>query len=445
MASDNKDDTTPTENQDSRAGETVSKAAEKATDEAVDRSVTPGTKTEPPVLSDTVASASTGSSTSSAKPKSETKPVAKAAPTESPAASKKETKSGSVIGWLALLIALLALAGVAYGLWTLQLEKQSKSAQQERLNQSQAQLVDSFKSRTQELSSQVQGFISKSENQQRGLTELQAQLQATNRQIGEVTQVSRRSWMLAEAEYLLRLANQRLLLERETASALALLNSADQILVSVAEPGLFEVRETLARETAALRAVAHLDVEGIFVKLAALGQQVESLALLTPDTEANAEVVAEVTSNTEQGSVFAAALEHFNELVTIRRRDEPLAPLLTPEQHYYVQQNLRLMLEQAQLALLQRNPGVYTRSLDKAVSWVDEYFQLNETAQALLASLRELQRVLVDPELPDISASLALLKAYLSNPVPGARPQPATSQPSVDSAEQQSAIEGAVQ
>ena len=112
---------------------------------------------------------------------------------------------------------------------------------------------------------------------------------------------------------------------------------------------------------------------------------------------------------------------------------------------YYVQQNLRLMLEQAQLALLQRSPGVYTRSLDKAVSWVDEYFQLNETAQALLVSLRELQQLHVDPELPDISASLALLKAYLSNPVPGTRPQPTTTQPSVDSAEQQSAVEGAVQ
>jgi len=427
MASDNNDDTTSSLNHDS--------SAEKAADNTAK-----STKSEPPVLSDTVSSSSEAGV--KPKPESKPKPEAKAKPTKSPTPPEKAKKSGSAIGWLALLIALLALAGVAYGLWTLQQEKQAKGEQQNRLNQSQTQLVDSFKSSTQTLSNQVQGFISKSDNQEQRLSELQAQLQATSRQIGEVTQVSRRSWMLAEAEYLLRLANQRLLMERETSSALALLNSADQILQTVAEPGLFEVRETLARETAALRAVAHLDVEGVFVKLAALSEQVESLALLTPDADAG-EQISEVTPAAEENSVLVAALEHFNELVIVRHRDEPLAPLLTPEQHYYIQQNLRLMLEHAQLALLQRSPGVYARSLDKAASWVDEYFQLNETAQALLVSLRDLQQLHVDPELPDISKSLALLKTYLSNPGPGAPPQSITTQPSIGGSEQQG--EGAAQ
>jgi len=441
MASDNKDDSTPTENQDSSAGEsTAAKAADNVPEKVADSSASSSSKKEPPVLSDTVPDASTASAKPKAKPEPETK--TKSVPS---APSAKEKKSGSVVGWLALLIALLALAGVAYGLWTLQQESKAKDTQQDRLSQSQSQLVESFKSSTQVLSSQVQGFISKSEDQQQRITGLQTQLQATTRQIGEVTQVSRRSWMLAEAEYLLRLANQRLLMERETTSALALLNSADQILVRVAEPGLFDVRETLARETTALRAVAHLDVEGVFVRLAALSEQVESLALLTPEGDLDAVVTAEGVPVPEQSSVFAGALERFSDMVTIRRRDEPLAPLLTPEQHYYVQQNLRLMLEQAQLALLQRNPGIYTRSLEKAASWVDEYFQLNEAAQALLASLRELQQLHVNPELPDISVSLALLKAYLSNPMPGAQLQPITSQPDMGSSEQQSAANGVAQ
>lgn len=440
MASDNQDDITSSKNSDTRA-DNVGKS-----------SASSNQKNEPPVLSDTVSRASTVSSkpATEPKPKFESKPDVKPSTKAAPAATETTKKSSSVIGWLALLIALLALAGVAYGLWVLQQEEQAKSAQENRLSQSQSQLVDSFKSSTQLLSSQVQGFIRTSEKQQQRITELQTQLQATNRQIGEVTQVSRRSWMLAEAEYLLRLANQRLLMERETVSALALLNSADQILVSVAEPGLFDIREVLARETAALRAVAHLDVEGVFVKLAALSEQVESLALLTPEDDADTAIASEVTAVAEENSVFSAALKHFNDMVIIRRRDEPLAPLLTPEQHYYIQQNLRLMLEQAQLALLQRSPGVYTRSLDKAASWIDDYFELNESAQALLMSLRELQQLHVDPELPDISKSLVLLKAYLNNPVPG-EPLPAVmSRPSSSDIEQaplaqQSAIEGVAQ
>jgi len=436
MASDTKDDTTPSKNNDSSA-DSSSTGAERL-----------GAKNEPPVLSDTVSSVSLGSPTTNAEPKSEPKAALKTADKTPPASGQKAKKPASAMGWLALLIALVALAGVLYGWWFLQQSKQQDSAQQDRFSQSQLQLVDSFKSSTQVLSSQVQGFISSSEIQQQQLADLQAQLQATKRQIGEVTQVSRRSWMLAEAEYLLRLASQRLLMERETASALALLNSADQILVRVAEPGLFPIRESLARETAALRAVAHLDVEGVFVKLAALSEQVKSLALLTPEGFVDADdQAAEVASAAEENSVFEAALERFNDMVIVRHRDQPLAPLLAPEQHYYIQQNLRLMMEQAQLALLQRSPGVYTRSLEKATSWVDEYFQINKTAQALLVSLRELQQLHVDPELPDISQSLALLKAYLNNPLPGEQLPPLTVKPSIGQAplEQPSTVVGAGQ
>lgn len=400
MASDNKNGTTS--NEDNAAD--TAKSAQSSTK--------PSSGNVPPILSDTVSPEPVAGSKEKAKPAQESKA------STTPKKVAKEKKSGGAIGWLALLIALVALAGVAYGLWMLQQAKDDKSVEQNRLSQSQSQLVDSFKSSTQLLSDQVRGFNSKVASQQARITELQAQLQATNRQIGEVTQVSRRSWMLAEAEYLLRLANQRLLMERETASALALLSSADEILVSVAEPGLFEVREALARETADLRAIAHLDVEGVFVKLAALSEQVETLALLAPNS-AEQEKAAKPVQDEEPQTVFDAALERFGDMVSIRHRDVPLEPLLTPEQHYYVQQNLRLMLEQAQLALLQRNAGVYSRSLDKAANWVEQYFQLNESAQALRAALRELQPVNVNPKLPNISASLALLKAYISKPLPG--------------------------
>jgi uroporphyrin-3 C-methyltransferase len=236
-------------------------------------------------------------------------------------------------------------------------------------------------------------------------------------------------------------------LERETYSALALLNSADKILVAVAEPGLFEVRQALARETVTLRAMPALDVEGVFVTLAALSEQVQSLALLTPPAEENvaeaANIALQDAPKEGQKTVFAAALAYFNDKVAIRHRAKALAPLLTPEQHNYVQQNLRLMLEQAQLALLQRQSGVYTRSLDKAMSWLDEYFQLNQTAQRLRASLGELQQLQIAAEAPDISASLLLLKAYLSAPVEVA--QSATAAPQTEQPEQQKSTTEVVQ
>lgn len=374
---------------------------------------------EPPVLNDAVSSPPPASgSTVKASADKKPEPSAKSA---QPAA-KKEKKSRGFIAWLALLIALAALAGVAYGLWLLQQTESGKAAEQSRLNESQARLVDGFKSSTKDLSAQVQAFSARISEQDDSLLTLQAQLQATSRQVGEVTQVSRRSWMLAEAEYLLRLANQRLLMERETESAEALLLAADEIMASVAEPGLFEVREALASELAALRALGHLDVEGAFVKLSALGEQVETLALLAPRTDEAEQAASQSETSAptdEKTGMFRAALENFAGMVKIRHRDVPLEPLLTPEQHYYIQQSLRLMLEQAQLALLQRKPAVFNRSLEKAATWIEEYFQLNEGAQAILAALRDLEGLNVNPALPDISASLALLKAYMAKPMPG--------------------------
>jgi uroporphyrin-3 C-methyltransferase len=420
MVTENKDDAKAAEKAHPEASKTSTETSIKK-NESPSSVETKGSSTqEPPVLNDTVTPAPKPEPKSSAGTGGEKKPPP---PKQKP---EKQKRSGGALAFLALLVALVALAGVGYEWWLKQQGEQAKDAQQTRLNQSQEQLADRVDSRTQALTRQIEGVASESEAQQRQIAEMQTLLQATHRQIGEVTQVSRRSWMLAEAEYLLRLANQRLLMERDTGSALSLLTSADQILVTVAEPGLFEVREQLAREVAALRAVARLDVEGIFVQLAALGGQVENLALLTPERASDEPVpqVSEVVNEGEQSSgVFSSALEHFSEMVIVRHRDEPLEPLLTPEQHYYVQQNLRLMLEQAQLALLQRKPGVYSHSLEKAQGWVKSYFQLNTNAQALLDALQDLKGVNVNPELPNISASLGLLKAYLTLPAPGEKAQ----------------------
>src|SRR5690606_32604161 len=73
-------------------------------------------------------------------------------------------------------------------------------------------------------------------------------------------------------------------------------------------------------------------------------------------------------------SLWQSIWQDLKQAVTIRRLDQPLPPLLAPEQHYYLKQNLRLMLEQASLALLDKNAEVYQASLTKAAAWLTQYF-----------------------------------------------------------------------
>ena len=317
-------------------------------------------------------------------------------------------KSGRALAWLALFMALFGAAAGGYSYWVLgQYKKFDIAAARD----NEQRTLDRVFKRTATLEQGVVDNRASAQEQQRSLEELNARVTAVRRQIGEITHVSRKSWMLAEAEYLLRLANQRLVMEQEAASALALLQAADQILLESDDINLHQVRAEIARETAALRAAGDIDVEGVFLTLGALADRLADLPLLSPRPEAE---------SSDTGDFFTDgldnALAHLEQLVTVRHRDKPVAPLLPPEQHYYVQQNLRLMLEQAQLALLQRKPSLYLQSLTKAERWIGDYFELNSASTALLETIADLKQLNIAPPLPDISKSLALLKHYLANP-----------------------------
>ena len=73
------------------------------------------------------------------------------------------------------------------------------------------------------------------------------------------------------------------------------------------------------------------------------------------------------------------------------------------------------MFEQAQLALLANQPELYQRALEKAASWLNRYYQLDEHRDALLQQIDTLAEVKVDAELADISGSLRSLKEYIKS------------------------------
>lgn len=319
------------------------------------------------------------------------------------------------------LIALGAAGGAGYTYWQLDLLRKSQQGELRAVTQAAtASLADKVSTLDDALRRQQDGARLTSAEQQDAISQLMQRVGNANRRIGEITNVSRQSWMLAEAEYLLRLANQRLVVEQAVQSSLALLKAADSILLQIDDVNLFEVRGVLAKEISSLQAIGKLDIEGVFLQLSALADQSAALALLLPSEESaagqDAVEQAGASEPAAQSGALGAALQSLFELVQIRQRDVPLRPLLTPEQHYYVQQNLRLMLEQAQLALLQRRQPLYQESLASAAQWVGDYYQLNPVAKSVIASLEELQQLNVAVPLPDISGSLGLLKGYLSNP-----------------------------
>lgn len=248
-------------------------------------------------------------------------------------------------------------------------------------------------------------------------SELQNRVESQQQQLTTLATADRSDWQLTEAEYLLQLANQRLLLGGDPKTALEQLLGADNIIHGLDDSGLLPTRAALAKDIAALKTVEVVDTEGIYFELDAIATQAQQLHLIEPveikeETPAPDNDKATLTERLQTG--LRAAVHKLYQLVQIRRRDEPYKPLLAPQYEAALQQNLKLMFEQAQVALLMSNQKLYEHSLAKARDWLVTYYTVDEHAtHAVVAQIDELTAKHVEATLPDISESRRELKAYI--------------------------------
>ncbi len=226
----------------------------------------------------------------------------------------------------------------------------------------------------------------------------------------------RNDWLLTEAEYLLKLANHRLLLERDVATAIVALQSADERLREVADPGLLKIRQRIAADINDLRAVDQPDLAGLSFTLSSLAGDISRLPLATPDpqTRQQLDAAAAQSDKVESWRELPGALwQDLKSLVVIRQHDEPIQPLLAPEQRFFLTQNLQLQLEQARLALLGGQTRVYRERLQQARQWVETYFDTEQTTtRQTLEQLAQLAEQTIHPELPDISDTHQALERF---------------------------------
>lgn len=345
--------------------------------------------------------------------------LASSAKDSSPPDSRAEAASGkasSGIAWLALLL-VIALAG---GLAWLVRESQSREiALAERVAQVE---IASGKKETnleaasarweQELSTSMGNLKTALSDDSSQLSQrvaaVEAQLVEQRKELARFSASDRDSWLLAEVEYLLRLANQRLIMAGDTVATQALLGSADSVLRELDDARVHKVRAAVAADLAVVRAVPKVDVEGIYLRLSALIEQAGKLVIFQlPAREAQApqDAAANWQGRLRQG--YQAALAKLSDYLIIRRRDVPMQALMDPQWEGLVRQNLRMLLEQAQVALLSKNQTLYADSLGRAQHWVDQFMESDEVAaRAIDAELLKLAGLTIAVPLPDISRSL---------------------------------------
>lgn len=356
------------------------------------------------------------------------------------AASRGREGAPAGIAWLAFFLSLAAAAGVGYLLLDASGEEdaaaeasasvatiegrlaEAREQTTESIDDLQAGL-DDLRARIGELTAADSRADTRIDSLREELEEradlfdtLPSRLRSVERSLASLQGVSadlRDTFLLAEAEYYLQIANTQLELGRNPTLAARALEQADDRLLNLADPALTDVRREIADEIAALEAVETTDTEGVAITLSSLSRVVDSLPLKPTSEEALAKEQQEAAAEGGAKRALGAVRDAMSGLVKVTPPSAEDAPLLMPEAEPLIRSNLALQLQAARLALLRREQAIFEQSLDDAKSWLETYFRTSsEPVSSALETITEARGAYSTASLPDISESLRLLREY---------------------------------
>lgn len=240
--------------------------------------------------------------------------------------------------------------------------------------------------------------------------ELLADVGQLKRQLGK----TRGDWLIADAEYLLSVANQRLHLMGDVKTTRMALEAADQRLRESGDSAVFKVREQIAKEIAGLRTVSLPDVVGMYSSIQILKDKVAQLAVLLPYagkplTESKQVHDHEQSQDAEHG-VLNAALSLLEGYVTVKHSDQPVTEIITEEEVEFIRLQLGVKLEMIKISLVQQNDALFQSSIADTKQWLNKNFTRNVTAKNFQQELDRLNGIPIRGQFPDVSKSLKLLK-----------------------------------
>jgi len=315
---------------------------------------------------------------------------------------------------LALVISLVLSAAVFY-LW--QQNNLTHQALLQQLEQQQTKSSDTLSTQSSHFSSIETKLLAQSSKFEQ-LGQDQKQLSQAFRDLLNASRHLKQDWLISEAEYLVNLAGQRLALMRDVKTAVTALQAADRRLSETGNPELLSIRKALSKDINQLEAVQQADLSGLSFKLNALLSDVDQLKLLTPkpdDALANKDSSTTVDIKDWQ-QLPTAMWQEIKKLVVIREHPGPIKPLLAPEQSFFLNQNLKLQLEQARLAMLSGETQIYTERLTTARLWISKWYdgQNNKTVN-LINQIDDLLNQTIHPPLPTLKNSFTAFKFYHKN------------------------------
>ncbi|GAB1438044.1 uroporphyrinogen-III C-methyltransferase [Providencia sp.] len=332
--------------------------------------------------------------------------------------SSEQKRSGLIGGVIAIAI-IIAIGGGLY--YFTQQSNATLVNENNELKQKLSDLIEQQNSDRQRLDALIAANADIKNHSREYEDSLNRRMQELQAHVTALSSADVKSWLIAQADFMVKMAGRKLWNDHDPITAAVLLKSADASLAEMNDPSLLDIRKSINNDMAKLAAINQIDYDGIILRLNQLSNEVDNLRLADLNSgdakdEDNGDVSDDISdwkqNLTRSWKSFA------NDFVTVRARDGSEAPLLAPNQDIYLRENIRSQLLIAAQAVPRYQEETYKQSLEQASTWVRAYFDTDAPeTKAFLSAIDELINQPIDVEMPDALESQEKLEKVMQTRV----------------------------
>lgn len=285
-----------------------------------------------------------------------------------------------------------------------QVEQQDKQFQQSKL------LNNNIKTQVEQLNIQLLDAQNKSKL-------FSSDMQALQRNMAEKNIRHPSDWILSEVEYLINLSGRKLWLEHDLTTTISLLAAADKRVIEMGDPSLNPLRRAVLEDINMLEALPKNDPDSLILALSSLERRIDKLIIAgSKMTEASQREDGPVSSDVADWEAnLNKSWDTFVEsFIVISHRDTPVEALLSPQQSWYLKENLRNTLSKAEFAVYREQQDIYDLALQNALKLIEVYYDMEDKGtEQFHTSIKRLSKQTVSVTYPDQFKSAPLLSRIL--------------------------------
>ena len=324
-------------------------------------------------------------------------------------------RKSPVVAYLIASIALMAVIALGYLSYQKAKQIEVKLSALSATEQSYQDQIASFERLQSNQSNQVSQLLA--QQQQRFDNELSVlanQILLITEDVSNAKADDNSDWYAAEAYYLLRLANSRLIFTQDIETAQTLLMESEKLLAQIEDAKLFAIRKKINEEIQSLSALNTIDRTGLAIRVTALQTTISQLPMVQI-LETETVITESETEDVWYEHLGQSMKQLADQWFVVREHVSGYNPVLSESDEQQLRFAMMMGIQAVQYAILNFDDALYQANLLQIKSRIQNYFDSKDAAvQALILEIDELLERQVSYQLSDGLESPQALSRYLT-------------------------------